>query len=89
MAAIQVPKLIIYGSSNLLTAAGSINGAISLGLIAAGSAYLGKIILRRIPDNIFPKIITAMLLISGVVFLIQGDNYPVTLFVIIIRTNLM
>ena len=71
MAAIQVPKLIIYGSSNLLTLRVLLMG-ISLGVIAAGSAYLGRIILRRIPDHIFPKIITAMLLISGIVFLIKG-----------------
>ena len=71
MATIQVPKLIIYGTSDLLTLRVLLMG-IGLGAIAAGSAYLGRIILRRIPDHVFPKIITAMLLISGVVFLIRG-----------------
>ena len=71
MAAIQAPKLIIYGSSDLLTLRVVLMG-ISLGAIAAGSAYLGRIILKRIPEHVFPKIITTMLLISGVVFLIKG-----------------
>jgi len=71
MAAIQVPKLIIYGTSDLLTLRVLLMG-ISLGAIAACSAYMGRIILRRIPEHVFPKIITTMLLISGVVFLIKG-----------------
>jgi len=45
---------------------------LGLGIIAAGSAYLGRIILRRVPEHVFPKIITTLLLISGVVFLIKG-----------------
>ena len=71
MAAIQVPKLIIYGTSDLLTLRVLLMG-ISLGAIAVCSAYMGRIILRRIPEHVFPKIITTMLLISGVVFLIRG-----------------
>ena len=71
MATIQVPKLIIYGTSDLLTFRVLLMGT-SLGAIAACSAYLGRIILRRIPDHVFSKIITAMLLISGIVFLIKG-----------------
>ena len=71
MALIQVPKLIIFGSSDLLTLRVVLMG-VSLGAIAAGSAYIGRIILRRVPEHVFPKIITTMLLISGVVFLIKG-----------------
>jgi len=68
---IQAPKLIIFGTSDLLTLRVLLMG-VSLGAIAAGSAYLGRIILRRIPEHVFHKIITTMLLISGVVFLIRG-----------------
>jgi len=71
MAMIQVPKLIIFGTSDLLTLRVLLMG-VSLGAIAAGSAYIGRIILRRVPDHVFAKIITTMLLISGVVFLIKG-----------------
>ena len=68
---IQVPKLIIFGTSDLLSIRVLALG-LGLGVIAAGSAYLGRIILRRVPEHVFPKIITTLLLISGVVFLIKG-----------------
>ena len=71
MAMIQVPKLIIFGTSDLLSLRVVLLG-VSMGAIAAGSAYLGRVILMRVPNHVFPKIITTMLLISGVVFLIKG-----------------
>ena len=71
MGLIQVPKLIIFGASDLLTLRVLVLG-IGLGAIAAGSAYLGRIILRRVPEKVFPRIITTMLLISGVVLLVRG-----------------
>ena len=71
MGMIQVPKLIIFGSSDLITVRVLALG-IGLGAIAAVSAVLGRVILRRVPEHIFPRIITAMLLVSGVVFLIRG-----------------
>ena len=71
MGMIQVPKLIIFGSSDLITIRVLALG-IGLGAIAAVSAVLGRVILRRVPEHVFPRIITAMLLISGVVFLIRG-----------------
>jgi hypothetical protein len=71
MGMIQVPKLIIFGSGDLITVRVLALG-IGLGAIAAVSAVLGRVILRRVPEHVFPRIITAMLLISGVVFLIRG-----------------
>lgn len=71
MAMIQAPKLIIFGTSDLLTLRVLLMG-ISLGAIAAVSAYLGKIILGRVPEQVFPRIITTMLIVSGIVFLIKG-----------------
>ena len=71
MALIQVPKLIIFGAGDLLTLRVLLLG-IGLGAIAAACAYLGRIILRRVPEKVFPRIITVMLLVSGVVFLIRG-----------------
>jgi len=71
MGMIQVPKLIIFGSDDLITVRVLALG-IGLGAIAAVSAVLGRVILRRVPEHVFPRIITAMLLISGVVFLIRG-----------------
>ena len=71
MALIQAPKLIIFGAGGLLTLRVLLLG-IGLGAIAAACAYLGRIILRRVPEKVFPRIITVMLLVSGVVFLIRG-----------------
>ena len=71
MGLIQVPKLIIFGTGDLLTLRVLLLG-IGLGAIAAFSAYLGRIILRRAPEKVFPRVITAMLLVSGIVFLIRG-----------------
>lgn len=71
MGMIQIPKLIIFGTSDLLTLRVLILG-VGLGIIAAFAAYLGRIILRRVPERVFPIIITSMLLISGIVFLIRG-----------------
>ena len=71
MGLIQVPKLIIFGTGGLLTLRVLLLG-IGLGAIAAFSAYLGRIILRRVPEKVFPRVITALLLVSGIVFLIRG-----------------
>jgi uncharacterized membrane protein YfcA len=71
MALIQVPKLIIFGSSGLLTPRVLLLG-LGLGAIAAVTAYLGRWILQRIPEKVFPRIITTMLLVSGVILLVRG-----------------
>ena len=71
MALVQVPKLIVFGTSDLLPLRVLALG-IGLGALAAVSAYLGKIILGRVPEKAFPRLITTMLLISGFVFLIRG-----------------
>lgn len=71
MGMIQVPKLIIFGSSDLLSLRILALG-LGLGAIAAFSAYLGRMILRRVPDDVFPKIINAMLIISGIILLVRG-----------------
>ena len=71
MGLIQVPKLIIFGAGDLLTLRVLLLG-IGLGAIAASAAYLGRLILRKVPEKVFPWIITTMLLVSGIVFLVRG-----------------
>ena len=71
MSLIQFPKLVVFGSNDLITIKVLAMG-IGLGLVAGASAFLGKIILGRIPEEVFPRVITAMLLISGVVLLVRG-----------------
>lgn len=71
MGIIQIPKLIIYGNNELLTLKVVLMG-IGLGAIGAVTAVIGRWILRRVPERVFPWIVTAMLLIAGIVFLIRG-----------------
>jgi len=71
MALIQVPKLIIFGGGGLLTLRVLLLG-LGLGAIAALTAYLGRWILGRVSERVFPRIITAMLLVSGIVLLVRG-----------------
>ncbi|MDE0822734.1 MAG: sulfite exporter TauE/SafE family protein [Dehalococcoidia bacterium] len=71
MSLIQFPKLVVFGSNDLITIKVLAMG-VGLGLVAGASAFLGKIILGRIPEEVFPRVITAMLLISGVVLLVRG-----------------
>ena len=54
MGMIQVPKLIIFGTSDLLSIRVLALG-LGLGIIAAGSAYLGRIILRECQSMFFPR----------------------------------
>ena len=71
MAIIQLPKLVVFGTNGLLTPRVLLLG-LGLGIIGIGTAYLGRIILRVVPERVFPWIITAMLLISGVILLVRG-----------------
>ena len=71
MGMIQIPKLIVFGINDLLTLRVLLLG-LGLGVIAAIAAYLGKLILGRVPERVFPIIITTMLFVSGVIFLIRA-----------------
>lgn len=71
LGAIQIPKLIIFSTNGLLTTRVIILG-IGLSLIGVFGAYTGKTILKRVPEKVFSRMITAMLLISGLMFLIRG-----------------
>ena len=71
LGAIQIPKLILFSTNELLTARVIILGVV-LGLIGVFGAYMGKTILKRVPEKVFSRMITAMLLISGFMFLIRA-----------------
>ena len=71
LGAIQIPKLIIFSTNELLTTRVIILGIV-LGLIGVFGAYMGKTILKRVPEKVFSRMITAMLLISGFMFLIRA-----------------
>ena len=71
MLIIQVPKIAVYGSGELLTPLVAGLG-LSLGIIAIGGAYFGARLLRRIPEKVFTVGINAMVAAFGLVFLIAG-----------------
>ena len=71
LGAIQIPKLIIFSNEGLLTTRVLALGIV-LGMIGVFGAYMGKTILKRVPEQVFSRMITAMLLISGFMFLIRA-----------------
>ncbi len=71
MCLIQLPKLAVYGSGELLTPLVAGLG-LALGVIAMGGAYFGARALRRIPDKVFAVGINVIVAAFGVLFLIRG-----------------
>ena len=71
MLLIQVPKLAVYGSGELLTPLVAGLG-LALGVVAMGGAYFGARLLRRIPDKVFAAGINAIVFGFGVLFLATG-----------------
>ena len=71
MGLIQIPKLIIFGSNNLLTVNGCLIG-LGLGIIAMVTAYLGKVINSRVNARVFSIGISILIGISGLSFIIQS-----------------
>ena len=67
----HVTKLGVYGSYSLLDARALTIG-LPIGAITFLGAFLGKRILTRVPDRVFPFIIEGVLLVSGVLFLARG-----------------
>ena len=71
MLLIQVPKLAVYGSGELLT---PLVGAMGLGLgsVAIGGAYLGARLIGRIPEKYFAAGINVFVAAFGILFMITG-----------------
>ena len=68
---IQLPKLAVYGSGELLTPLVVAMG-LSLGVIAVGGAYFGARILRRLPDKVYAVGLNVVVAAFGLLFLIGG-----------------
>jgi len=62
---IQLPKLLVFGIDGLFTIQ-SVSIGLGLGIISVLGAYLGKMILGRIPERIFTALITIILMTSGI-----------------------
>ena len=69
---IQVPKLAVYGAGGELITPLVVGLGLSLGVVAAGGAYFGARLLRRIPAKIFAIGVNVMVFAFGVLFLVTG-----------------
>ena len=68
---VQVPKLAVYSTGDLITPLVAGLG-LSLGAVAMGGAYYGARMLRRIPAKMFAIGINVIVFAFGVLFLVTG-----------------
>ena len=61
---IQLPKLLVFGIDGLFTIQSASIG-LGLGIISVLGAYIGRMILGRIPERVFTALITVILMTSG------------------------
>lgn len=67
----HITKLGVYGSYALLGLQTVLAGA-AIGVVMLLGSYLGKRILDRVPERVFPLIIEGVLVAAGLLFLIRG-----------------
>ena len=63
-------KLVVYGGATLLTPAAVAKG-LAIGLVMIAGSYVGKRLLERLPPNVFPRLVEAALVVSGLQLLIS------------------
>jgi uncharacterized membrane protein YfcA len=67
----HITKLGVYGGYNLLSLNTMLIG-LSIGAVMFLGTFLGKQLLDRVSDRVFPYIIEGVLLISGILFIVGG-----------------
>lgn len=67
----QVPKVAIFGGNHLFTME-AVTLGVTVGFMAFVGAYTGRWILGRVPEAVFPKLINALLVATGILFLVRG-----------------
>lgn len=67
----HVTKLGVYGSYALIGVRTLLIG-IAIGAVMILGTYLGKWLLNKVPEHIFPYIIEGTMLVAGVLFIIRG-----------------
>lgn len=67
----HVTKLGVYGSYALIGIHTLLIG-IAIGAVMILGTYVGKRLLNKVPENIFPYIIEGIMLVAGVLFIIRG-----------------
>ena len=71
MLLIQVPKIAVYSTGDLITPF-VIVLSLALGLVAVGGAIYGARLLRRVPEKLFAVGINVLVFAFGVLFLVAG-----------------
>lgn len=69
----HVTKLGVYGRYSLIDLNIALVG-IAIGSVMFVGSYLGKQILKRLPEARFPLIIDAVLLAAGLMFIVRGEK---------------
>ncbi len=69
--AMHVTKLAVYGGYRLVGTQTLLIG-LAIGAVMLLGTYLGRLLLGRVPERVFPYLIEATLLVSGMIFIIQG-----------------
>ncbi|MBM2826177.1 MAG: hypothetical protein HW403_241 [Dehalococcoidia bacterium] len=67
----HVIKLGVYGRYSLVNGRTLLVG-IGIGAVLFFASYLGKLILNRVPERVFPYIIEGVMITAGVLFIIRG-----------------
>src|SRR2546425_8608952 len=67
----HVTKLVAYGGTSILTAA-NMTAGLALGPCMVLGSFVGKRILKRLPEQLFVAIIEITLIVAGMSFLIHG-----------------
>ena len=67
----HVTKLGVYGSYALIGIHTLLIGG-AIGMVMIFGTYLGKRILSKVPERVFPYIIEGTMLVAGVIFIIRG-----------------
>jgi uncharacterized membrane protein YfcA len=64
-------KLVVYGGAALLTP-GAVGTGLAIGVVMVLGTYLGKLLLDRVPPRVFPRLVEAALVLSGLQLLLLG-----------------
>ena len=67
----HITKLGVYGRYSLLDENTLLIGG-AIGVVMILGTYLGKGILNKVPEHIFPYIIEGTMLVAGIIFIIRG-----------------
>jgi uncharacterized membrane protein YfcA len=67
----HITKLGVYGSYALVGLKTLFVGS-AIGVVMFFGTYIGKRILDRVPERIFPYVIEVTLLVSGIIFIARG-----------------